>query len=160
MAQVADVAEYILARLAGKGHASVSAMKLQKLCYYSYGYHLAWEERKLFPEPFEAWANGPVCPALYDKHRGSFEVTRGELGGDPGKLDDGERESVDLVLDAYGAFTAHQLSAQTHRAGPWVQARQRAGAGPMERSNERLRDDEIAEFFDALISASADGKDS
>ncbi|WP_433359512.1 Panacea domain-containing protein [Streptosporangium sp. CA-115845] len=35
-------------------------MKLQKLCYYFYGYHLAWEERQLFPERFEAWANGPV----------------------------------------------------------------------------------------------------
>ena len=48
----------------------MSAMKLQKLCYFSYGYHLAWEERPLFPERFEAWANGPVSPPLYAMHRG------------------------------------------------------------------------------------------
>ncbi len=42
----------------------MSAMKLQKLCYYAYGYHLAWEERRLFPERFEAWANGP-CARSY-----------------------------------------------------------------------------------------------
>ncbi|MBQ1164076.1 DUF4065 domain-containing protein, partial [Streptomyces sp. A73] len=44
--------------------------KLQKLCYFAYGYHLAWEGRPLFREPFEAWANGPVVYDLYDQHLG------------------------------------------------------------------------------------------
>jgi len=159
MAHVQDVAAYILDKLAKEGPpGGVSAMKLQKLCYYSYGYHLAWEERRLFPEPFEAWANGPVCPALYAMHRGHFEVSPGEITGDSGALDGGERETIDLVLDGYGHLKAHQLSAMTHREGPWVLARQRAGARELERSNERLRDDEIAEYFDALASAASDGQ--
>jgi uncharacterized phage-associated protein len=148
VAHVQDVAAYILGKLG-----SMSAMKLQKLCYYAYGYHLAWESRPLFPERFEAWANGPVCPGLYREHRGRFIVQPGEIPGDPRHLDDGERESVDLVLDAYGEFTAHQLSLMTHAEKPWLAARKRGKAGPLERSRAKLRDDEIFDHFDAMTSA-------
>jgi hypothetical protein len=44
MAHVQDAAAYIL-----HARGPMSAMKLQKLCYYAYGYHLAWESRQLFP---------------------------------------------------------------------------------------------------------------
>lgn len=152
MAHVQDVAAYILGKCG-----RMSAMKLQKLCYYAYGYHLAWEERRLFPEPFEAWANGPVVPALYAMHRGMFEVAPGEIPGDPGALDPGECESINLVLEGYCRFTAHQLSRLTHEEAPWRNARLRAGAAPLERSSEPLNDDEIAEFFDTLATASAEG---
>jgi hypothetical protein len=46
----------------------------------------------------------------------------------------------------------------THREGPWVQARERDGAGPLDRSNEILRDEDIFAYFDALASADADGQ--
>jgi len=151
MAHVQDVAAYILNKLG-----TMSAMKLQKLCYYAYGYHLAWEDRQLFPEHFEAWANGPVCPALYRQHRGQFEVEPGDIPGNLRALDDGERESVDLVLDAYSDFTAHQLSLMAHQEQPWLAARRRAKAGPLERSRARLRDEDISEFFDAMASAAGD----
>lgn len=146
MATVHDVAAYIL-----KQAAPMSAMKLQKLCYFSYGYHLAWEERPLFPERFEAWANGPVAPALYDQHRGCFQLDADAIDGNPGALDMGEAESIDLVLDALGGLTAHQLSEMSHQPGPWLDARRRAGVPDMARSNEQLRDEEIADFFGALI---------
>jgi uncharacterized phage-associated protein len=151
MAHVQDVAAYILGE-----QGPMTAMKLQKLCYYSYGYHLAWEERRLFPERFEAWANGPVCPELYQIHRGRLELRPGDVPGNPAALDRGEKESVNLVLGAYGDLTAHQLSSMTHREPPWVHARARAGVAPLDRSNEPLDDDEIFEFFDALTSADAD----
>lgn len=151
MAHVQDVAAYILRK-----QGPMTTMKLQKLCYFAYGYHLAWEERPLFPERFEAWANGPVCYELYDLHRRDFKVKPGDIAGDPDQLDEGERESIDLVLDAYGDLSAHQLSAMTHSAGPWVAARKRAGAGPLDRSSEELDDEEIFELFDVLTSADAD----
>jgi len=153
MAHVQDVAAYILAK-----RGSMSAMKLQKLCYFCYGYHMAWEERPLFPEPFEAWANGPVSPRLYQMHRLQFTVSPGDINGNPDALDAGEKESVGLVLDGYGHFSAHQLSAMTHAAGPWVEARKRAGAGPLDRSDERLTDREIFEYFDVLAAADASGR--
>jgi uncharacterized phage-associated protein len=153
MAHVQDVAAYILNKLG-----SMTAMKLQKLCYYAYGYHLAWEERRLFPERFEAWANGPVSKELYAKHRGRFQLNPGDIAGDPSALDDGERESIDLVLASYGSFAANQLSQMTHQEKPWVCARLRAGVAPMQRSDEPLLDSEIFEFFDAMLAARADGE--
>jgi uncharacterized phage-associated protein len=155
MTHVQDVAAYILRELG-----DVTSMKLQKLCYYSYGYHLAWEERELFPERFEAWANGPVCPVLYSLHRGRFQLKDGDLPGQPGVLDEGESESVDLVLSAYRELTAHQLSAMTHTEPPWLKARERAGAAELERSSEPLLDEDIFEFFDALTSVGADEPES
>lgn len=150
-ASIRDVAAYILDK-----HGPMTAMKLQKLCYYAYGYHLAWEERPLFDEPFEAWANGPVSPDLYRAHRGRFRLGPGDLGGDPTRLDDGERESINLVLEGLGGQTAHQLATMTHHETPWVEARKRDDVGPLDRSRERLHDDEIAEYFEALTSSDAD----
>jgi uncharacterized phage-associated protein len=154
MASVCDVAAYIL-----RARGPMTAMKLQKLCYYAYGYHLAWEGIPLFAERFQAWANGPVSPALYRQHRGKYMLDNGGIHGDPAALAPGERESVDLVMEAYGALTAHQLSLMTHREPPWLKARARGKAGPMERSAAQLRAAEIYEYFDALSSSStgADG---
>ena len=70
MATVHDVAAAILER-----EGPMTAMKLQKLVYYCQAWHLVWDEEPLFPERIEAWANGPVVHALYDKHRGSFTVS-------------------------------------------------------------------------------------
>ncbi|MEV4179961.1 type II toxin-antitoxin system antitoxin SocA domain-containing protein [Streptosporangium canum] len=154
MAHIYDVAAYILTKLG-----PMTAMKLQKLCYYSYGYHLAWEERQMFPERFEAWANGPVSPTLYAKHRGRFQLQGGDIAGDPNALDDGERESIDLVLASYGDFTANQLSQMTHAEKPWTFARERAGASPMERSAEPLTDEDMFEFFDAMVTAVSYGEE-
>lgn len=147
MASVQDVAAYILAK-----DGPMSTMKLQKLCYFAYGYHLAWEDRQLFPERFEAWANGPVARELYAQHRGRYQLSTGDIVGDPASLDDGERESVDVVLENMRPFSAHELSAMTHEAGPWVYARQRAGARELERSDAELLDGEIADFFGRLVS--------
>lgn len=154
MAHVGDVAAFILDR-----GGPMTAMKLQKLCYFSYGYHLAWEESRLFPERFQAWANGPVCRPLYDEHRGRLSLGPGDIPGNPAELNSGERESIELVLQGLGDLTAHQLSALTHAEGPWVSARERAGAGPLDRSSVELNDTEIFEYFDALASANADGSE-
>lgn len=146
MANVHDVAAYILAK-----DGPMSAMKLQKLCYFAYGYHLAWEDRQLFQERFEAWANGPVVYDLYAQHRGRYQLGKTDIKGDPTALDDDERESVNVVLENFRAYGAHELSAMTHQPGPWLDARKRAGAAELQRSNEELRDEEIADYFGALV---------
>lgn len=147
MATVHDVAAYILAKAA-----PMSAMKLQKLCYFSYGYHLAWEDRPLFGERFEAWANGPVVYELYAQHRGRFHLHQDDIRGEPSALDSNELESVNIVLDSFSAYSAHELSTMSHLAdSPWDQARRRAGAQDLQRSNEELSDADIADFFGALV---------
>ena len=64
MASVFDVAKYILNK---KGR--MSPMKLQKLVYYSQCWSLAWDDKPLFNNRIEAWANGPVVRDLYTFHR-------------------------------------------------------------------------------------------
>ncbi|MEO3856277.1 type II toxin-antitoxin system antitoxin SocA domain-containing protein [Acrocarpospora sp. B8E8] len=150
MATVLDVAAHILDRLG-----PMAAMKVHRLAWFSYGYHLVWEERRLFAEPFAAWANGPASPDLYAVHRGLLSLSPGSVPGDPGVLDDGERESVGVVLGELGDCDAHTLSLMTHQASPWVEARRRAAVGPLERSGELLLDAEIFEYFDALAAIGA-----
>ena len=97
-----------------------------------------------------------MSPALYKLHKGRFMLQPGEIAGDPNALDKGERESVRLVLEAYGDLTAHQLSLMTHREQPWPAARRRGHAGALERSTAQIHNDDIYEYFDNLTSASAD----
>jgi uncharacterized phage-associated protein len=153
VATIANVAAYILQQ-----SGPMTTMKLQKLCYYSYGFHLAWEDRKLFHAHFEAWANGPVAPELYQMHRGRFELSEGDIKGDPQALDGGEQESVNLVLQSLGQFTAHQLSTYTHAELPWQLARERAGASGLERASEPLKDPDIYEYFAGLLATAAEAE--
>lgn len=138
-----DVAEYILSKLG-----RLTTWKLQKLCYYSQAWSLVWDDEPLFKERIEAWANGPVIPALYEKHRGQFYVTH--IGGDPKKMTESQIETVDAVLTVYGNKPSSWLSELTHREAPWRNARRRAGLDPGERGNSQIRLDELAEYYGGL----------
>lgn len=111
-----DVASYILSRRA------MTAMKMQKLVYYSQAWHLSREGEPLFSEPIEAWVNGPVVRELYDAHRGQFSLSRWQLG-DPDTLSAAQRALIDEVLETYGEQSATWLSQLTHSEDPWRQAR-------------------------------------
>ena len=105
MATVFDVAKYILLK---KG--VISTWKLQKLCYYSQAWHLAWTGRPIFGEDFEAWANGPVCPELFYAHKGMFSVCADDLPkGDARFLTDDEKDSINVVLRDYGDMEPYAL---------------------------------------------------
>jgi len=144
MANVFDVARYILEK-----QGSMTAMKLQKLTYYSKAWHLVWEERSLFPERIEAWANGPVSPPLYAAHRGKFNVQPAEIEGNTEVLTDAEKESIDSVLGFYGNMRAMELSELTHREDPWKHARNDLPMGTS--SNAVITEASLAEYYGALI---------
>lgn len=140
---VLDVASYIL-RACGE----MTAMKLQKLVYYSQCWSLVWDERPLFDERIEAWANGPVCPALYERHRGLFLVDDGTITGHPDALDADARDTIDAVLKFYGDRSAQWLSDLTHSEAPWTDARD--GLTPGERSNRVITQAAMAEYYGSL----------
>lgn len=135
MANVKDVAAYILEQ-----RGPMTAIKLQKLCYYSHAWHMVWEDRPLFTSRIEAWANGPVVVDLYRCHRRQFSLGAGDMAGDSDRLDDGERDSINIVLEFYGDMSAHELSELTHREPPWRDARAEAGLAPMERGTAVITD--------------------
>lgn len=142
MASVFDVAAYILAR-----HGPMTTWKLQKLVYYCQAWSLVWDERPMFKERIEAWANGPVVPALYDRHRGQFIVEHIE-GGDPGNLDQDARETIDIVLDYYGDKHPQVLSDLTHSEAPWIEAR--GDLPPGARGGREITHEAMAEFYESL----------
>ncbi len=119
MASIFDVAKYILSE---KGE--MSTWKLQKLCYYSQAWSLAWTEEPLFQEEFEAWANGPVCPDLFREHKGMFMCSKTNLSkGNPDNLSEDQKDTINIVLKDYGQMEPYELREMTHKEDPWKKAR-------------------------------------
>jgi uncharacterized phage-associated protein len=143
MVSVDDVAACILQR---KGR--MSAMKLQKLVYYCQAWSLVWDDAPLFPETIQAWANGPVCPALWEHHRGRFELTAPWQWGDPDRLSEEERATVEAVLDYYGDRPAQWLSDLTHAEAPWAEARR--GMSPGMRGSREISHASMADYYAGL----------
>lgn len=142
MANVHDVAAYILKKLG-----SMTAMKLQKLVYYSQAWSLVWDEKPLFMEPIEAWANGPVVPALYEYYQGKFQINS-STSGNPSRLTSTELETIDEVLNFYGDKSSQWLSDLTHKEDPWLSARK--GLAPGERGNQEITHAAMAEYYGSL----------
>lgn len=144
MATANDVAAYIIA-----GTGAMTAMKLQKLVYYSQAWHLVWRDRPLFVEPIEAWAAGPVVRSLFEAHRGKYTVSvPADIGGNPDALTREERETVDTVVLHYGKWSAEQLSELTHAEGPWLDARR--GLRPTERGNHVIDPTVMVDYYGAV----------
>lgn len=142
MAAVIDVAQCIL-DMTGP----ISSWKLQKLVYYCQAWHSVWEDKPLFVARIEAWANGPVCRELYDRHRGNFIVSSFD-GANCSHLDDDERETVERVVEYYGKFNGQQLSDLTHMENPWKNAR--TGLSSSERGNVEITLETMAEYYGSL----------
>lgn len=119
MASVFDVAKYILHE-----EGPMSTWKLQKLCYYSQAWSLAWTEQPIFDEDFEAWANGPVCPALFNEHRGLFLCDETYFPkGNPDNLTEDQKDTISIILRDYGKMSPYELRELTHNEDPWKNAR-------------------------------------
>jgi uncharacterized phage-associated protein len=142
MANVYDVARFIL-----KQHGELSAMKLQKLVYYSQAWNMVWADNVLFENRIEAWKDGPVCPDLWKEHANSFRVTD-IAKGNPETLNERERRSINNVLDFYGKESAQWLSDLTHSEDPWLDARRHSAPG--ERSNAEITPASMMRYYSSL----------
>lgn len=140
---VLDVARYILDK---KG--PMSAWKLQKLCYYAQSWSLAWDERPLFDEDFQAWANGPVCPELFYQHKGAYFVKPDMIHGNPDILTGDQRENIDIVLRSYGDKGAYWLREQSHAEAPWRDARGNLPEGAF--SQQVITKDSMGLYYGSL----------
>ncbi|MFB7831995.1 Panacea domain-containing protein [Streptomyces sp. NPDC056056] len=144
MGSAHDVAAYIVAQ-AGP----LSAMKLQKLCYYSQAWSLVWDQQPLFDDRIEAWANGPVVRSLYNQHRGQYTVHEWPAG-DAATLTADEQATIDAVIASYNKLTAQQLSDLTHSEAPWLAAR---GGTPLNvRSEAEITRESMRDFYGSLAS--------
>lgn len=137
MATVRDAAQFVLDM-----RGPMTAMKLQKLIYYSQVWSVVWDDDVLFPEPIEAWKNGPVVRDLWEATRGSFRVER-IPNGVASVLTGRQRETVSKVLDFYADKDAQWLSDLTHMEDPWKEAYEQA-------QNTEISLERISEYYSTI----------
>jgi uncharacterized phage-associated protein len=108
------------------GNPQITTVMLHRLLYYVQAASLVWDNRLLFNEPIQAWANGPVVPAIYRLHNGSFKLTHPwPEAGVPEHLDRDAIGVIDGVVHWYGRMSTHELNRRVQSQKPWLDARSR-----------------------------------
>lgn len=112
----------------------ISHLKLQKLVYFSHGWHLGIFDKSLVTDEFvEAWKHGPVFPSLYHEFKSfrskNINKLATEVDEETGRAiyypviredDKLKKNLLDAIWDTYGDFTAIELRNLTHKEGtPW-----------------------------------------
>ncbi len=139
------VANYFLV-LADQQGMQLSSMKLQKLIYYAHGLCLSAYNRPLIDEAIEAWQYGPVVPSIYHEFKefgsspircrateaelhedGSIELRTPSIYDNLNSVENQEtKDLLDFTWEAYGKYSAIQLSNLTHEEGtPWAETAKR-----------------------------------
>jgi uncharacterized phage-associated protein len=141
---VQDIANYFLTLNDPEAGDFISNLKLQKLCYYAQGFHLAIYGEPLFLENIEAWQHGPVIESLYHTYKefGSDAIPVPE-NFDLSIFSKEVRELLDEVYKVYGQFSAWKLRSLTHEEAPWKDAFER---GATTITHESMRD-----YFKTLV---------
>jgi uncharacterized phage-associated protein len=124
MAEVANVAKYLLTLVEDDADELMSNLKLQKLLYYCQGFFLAMKHKPLFHDEIEAWTHGPVVPSVYHSYKCY------EAGGIPrpvrfdfDSVSIDEKDVINEVYSYYGQFSAWGLRNMTHAEAPWQSVR-------------------------------------
>lgn len=141
-----DVADYIL-KSWPKEKERLTAMKLQKLVYYSQSWCLAWEKKPLFKEKIFAWVGGPVVKELYEEHRGKFYIESLSKGNAENLTLD-QKEIVNEIMSSYGRKSAQWLSDLTHLEDPWKKARK--DLRPLERGNTEISAQSMCDYYSTI----------
>lgn len=145
-----------LLRMGQDNDSPITHMKLQKLVYFSHGWHLVVADgEKLVEEPIRAWQYGPVIRELYDVfaqyERNPIEILYSEFVMSNRRIrthepsvpqgDETAKAVIDRVWEVYGDLTAFQLSEMTHEEGtPWHETREaRQSIIPNETIREHFR---------------------
>lgn len=142
-----NIVKYILEK-----EGEMTAMKLHKLLYYCQAWSLVWDERPLFAQEIQAWANGPVVPIVYQQHKGQFKVAPKDpwaQKGDIRRLTKEQKDTIDAVLRFYGSKSPDYLIRLTHNEDPWREARRDVPIG--ERSNNIISTSSMAEYYAGLL---------
>lgn len=139
-----NVAKYVLEKCG-----SMTTMKLQKIVYYCQAWSLAWDDKPLFPEDFQAWANGPVCPELFHFHKGKFTIDADNFKTYKTDIFSTENiETMDAVIEAYKDKSPQWLSDLTHNEPPWKNARQ--GVPPGESCSVIIEKEDMQQYYGGL----------
>ena len=125
MANIFDVAKYILKYCQENGVQDCSNKKLQKLMYYIQAWSLAFRNKNLFKAKIEAWLHGPVVREVYHKYKSfGFGPIKENLDSfDKSIFNSDDMDLMNAVLKQYAKFDAGYLEMRTHIERPWIEAR-------------------------------------
>lgn len=120
------LANYIL-----KHYGPMSHLKLQKLLFYCDAYHLAYFDKELIEDCFEAWVHGPVSRKVYNCLRDKSILYADMTYSDAGLKEDekfasltsDQQDLIKEVLGLLGGWSARELEIATHQELPWIEAR-------------------------------------
>lgn len=119
--------DYIL-----KHYGPMSHLKLQKLIFYCDAYCLAYFDKELVEDQFEAWVHGPVSRKVYDSLKDKSilysDLAYSEKDGidvdkEFEKLSKDQQDLILAVLGDLSKWTGIELEAATHKEKPWLEAR-------------------------------------
>lgn len=132
MENVFDVCAFFINKGIREEH-PITQISLQKLLYFSQGFHLGLKDKKLFNDTIYAWKYGPVVKTVYDKYRvfgnntireenADFIFYQFEFPGNPDKLSEETLELLTLLWNKLGKIPPFKLVAYTHKEGsPWFE---------------------------------------
>lgn len=119
-----------------KHYGPMSHLKLQKLLFYCDAYHLAYFDKQLISDKFEAWVHGPVSRKVY-RNLSDKSILYADLSFSPieginedecfNELASIQQEFISSVLEDLHTWTGLQLEIATHREEPWIAARKGYG---------------------------------
>lgn len=133
-----DVAKYIVTK-----HDFISNLGLQKLLYFIQAEFLISTGNPCFDDPIEAWAFGPVVPAVYEKYKiyGGGSIYDFEKDNDTKYLIlNNDKKIIDDVVNQLSPYPAAVLTDVTLHQTPWIQSYQKGKQNII--SNELIK-----EFF-------------
>lgn len=117
------IARYFLSRRDDDAGELISNLKLQKLLYYSQGFHVAifGVSNPLFSDKVYAWKHGPVVKNVYHHYSDRRSGALPKEGVPPIVEDDDETlRFLDEIHRVFGKFSAWKLREMTHREDPWL----------------------------------------
>lgn len=118
---VHDVIALLLSR--SGGHLSISA--IHKLCYYTQGFSLAWQDAPLFPEDLQLRSTGPVVPALYPFHIDNPFTAETWPAGEAAKLPEAAAQIIKAVFNSYGHMSGLTMGHNAAQEAPCIRAADR-----------------------------------
>jgi uncharacterized phage-associated protein len=136
-----------------------SQLKLQKLVYYSEGWHLAYFDHPLIDENFEAWVHGPAVRSLWDHYKGRGDYfTNFHLNPEYAEkirnyfnrlLRPEQLELINDVLQEYGDKSAYHLESLSHAEMPWREARN--GCSQSEHSEAIISKKTMQKYYQSIL---------
>jgi uncharacterized phage-associated protein len=155
MATIFQISDYIIFRSKTEGNSDLSALKHQKLLYYTQAWYLAFNGVPIFEEDFQAWIHGPVNREIYEMYKEN-KYLYSEMNLDDIKdpnvtesLTDDIKMHIDTILESYAKFSATQLEIMTHQEDPWIEARK--GFAPNQRCENVIKNETMQKYYAARL---------